>query len=103
VIEGPGEREDASFAHPPEGRLYADYTAEGRRNPYRPGGIGTKRRITKPRRHGRARAATRATGDLIWAVRIPCRPEMRDVTRRAVGELVGVRLPNNDRPSLFEL
>lgn len=62
MIEGLGEREDTSLAHPPESGLHADAAAEGGGDPYRTGTVGTKRSVAKTRCYGSTRAATRATG-----------------------------------------
>src|SRR3712207_2093288 len=103
VVEGPREREDAALAHPPEARLHAHRTAEGGGDPDGGGGVGTQRRVAQPRRDSRARAATRPAGDPGRVVGVARRPEVGAVAGWAVGELVGVRLADNDRSGIFKL
>ena len=96
VVQGPGQGEHAVLAHATEGRFHADGTAEGGGDADRAAGVGSQRAVDEVRRDGRPRASAGAAGDPGGIVGVPRGSETRAVARWTVGELVGVRLAQND-------
>src|SRR5215210_2129749 len=102
VVEGLRKGEDAVLADPAEGRFHAHGAAEGRGYADGAGGIGTECRVAEPRRYRYGGAAAGAAGYSARVEGVPRRPEPGPVSCRAVGELVRVRLAEEDRPALLE-
>lgn len=88
--------EDPGAAPPALGRLHADQTVEGGRDPPRPGRIGAERETDKPRRHRDRRPGTGAAD--AGAVEYAARRAIKAAhTVKAGSELVEIDLPHRDR------
>src|SRR5690606_38016043 len=96
VIEAGRERIRSPPAHATVGRLDADAAARGARGADRAAGVGPGRDRNQPGAGGRARSAARAARYVSVAPRVVRRAEVRVVGRRAQGDLVRVRLADDD-------
>lgn len=98
MIEARGEREHAVHRHGIEARFEPDRAAQCRRNPHRASCIRSKgqRHHASCNGSGAARAGTaRHATHVVW---ISCGALQGPVPGRTIGELVGQRLSNDDRP-----
>src|SRR5438128_1604124 len=98
MVERAGEREDAGCADASEGRLEPDDAAEGSGDTDRAAGVAPEgeRQEVGCERDGRAPA--RPARDAVRRPRVAARPEQEVDRGDPPGELVRLRLADEDRP-----
>ncbi len=101
-VEEPRDRDDAAVRDPPPARAHTRHAVEGGRDPDRAGRIGPERPGRKAGRGAGAGAAARAAADPFEIPRVVCGAGVRARGHCPVGELVGVELPEDQRPGSAE-